>query len=169
MLAGYQDAVRAALYIRAYLRTRPRVRGRYLDARISVGVGEVSNVPSRSALDGYGEAFTLSGRNLNRLVEESLNLLVTTPWYETNEEFEVECSLVDPWISKWSKEQAEAILLTLRGLTQREIGALLHIEQSAVSQRLLHANWPGIKRFMERYRKVMETRVAGSRPETPTG
>jgi DNA-directed RNA polymerase specialized sigma24 family protein len=61
-----------------------------------------------------------------------INLIVKTPWKELNDELSTECALLDAVIERWTKEQAEAIMYQIMGLTQEEIARILKISQPAV-------------------------------------
>lgn len=75
-------ALNAAIIIRTALHFGFKLKQqRYpLDARIAVGIGKIDFLPDKPA-EGDGDAFRLSGRNLNKIKGDQ-RLLVRTPWPE---------------------------------------------------------------------------------------
>lgn len=121
-----------------------------LDARIAVGIGTVNHLPKDgSAGEGDGEAFQLSGFELDQMKAAELNLIVKTPWEEVNAFLPVLCDAVDKIINGYTKKQAETVMLTLEGITQKEIGERIGVSQSAVSHRLKGTNYNLIVNVIE--------------------
>ena len=154
-----------ALLIRILIRTglRRNTRGKSLeniwDARISIGIGTISNFEISTdtrigSLDG--EAFVRSGQTLDNMKKEGTLLKITTHDTQLNHEFAAICPLVDAIISRWSTAQAEAVYFyLLRNLTQKEIGKLLNASQRAIGKRLEVSHIDNLKPFFTRYKELI--------------
>jgi DNA-directed RNA polymerase specialized sigma subunit len=81
------------------------------------------------------------------------NLSVVTPWTEFNEETEIECGLLDAIISRWTREQAMVVYLSLTRKKQEEISEILKISQSGVSQRLSRTGFSSLEKAIFRFNK----------------
>ncbi len=124
-----------------------------LDARVAVGIGTIRYLPADgSAGEGDGEAFRLSGLELDAMKKAGRGIIVTTPWEDVNETLSIFCDVVDSIIDGYTKRQAEAVMLTLEGLTQKEIGDRIGTSQSAVSYRLKGTGYDLIQKILEWYR-----------------
>ena len=152
-------ALKAALVIRAKLRSGLEVRRRSeaLDAYIAIGIGTVDYLPEEQGAAGDGDAFRRSGKTLDGMKGRGPRLLVRTPWPEVDAELVVECSLLEGFAANWSRPQAEALLLHLRGRTQAESASELGIAQSSVAERLRTAGAWAVEGMISRY----ETLISG--------
>jgi hypothetical protein len=72
-----------------------------------------------------------------------------------NGEFDLSCHFMDILIHDWSEDQAEAMFLNLTGKNQMEISSLLGISQPAVNRRLKAAHFDAIRKFIDRYEKLL--------------
>ena len=161
VLSRPEDALRASIMIRANLLSKSKGKRGRLDARIAVGIGTIEYLSENQVGEGDGEAFRNSGIELDRMKKGEVNLIIKTPWDEINEELRTECALIDALIHRWTKEQAEAAMYQMQGLTQEEIAGILDISQSAVFQRLKTGGSRAIQVFLERYRKIIQYKVEG--------
>ncbi|WP_214084013.1 SatD family protein [Methanoculleus sp.] len=131
-----------------------------LDARIAIGVGTVRYLPGDgSAGEGDGEAFRLSGLELDAMKKAGRGIIVTTPWEDVNTALLIFCDVLDRMLDGYTKRQAEAVMLTLAGLTQKEIGDRVGTSQSAVSYRLRGTGYDIIQKIIEWYRSQIRERV----------
>ncbi|SNQ62411.1 SatD family protein [Candidatus Methanoperedens nitratireducens] len=155
-----QEAMRAAIIIRAGLLSKFKLKTARLDARIAIGLGTIDYLPpGNRAGEGDGEAFRNSGIELDRMKKAERNLTVKTPWQEIDDELRTECALLDTLMQRWTKEQAEAILYYIQGSTQEEIAKTLKISQPAVFQRLRIAGYRAVQAALERYGTLIEYKV----------
>ena len=125
----------AAVIIRAYLRSKIE---RKADARIAIGIGKIDYLPAHIT-EGYGEAYSLSGKLLDEMKKSRYNLQIKTPSEKINNELKVEFIMLDFVISRWSPEQSEAVIEHLKGFTQEKIAKGISISQPAVHKRLENA------------------------------
>ncbi len=131
-----------------------------LDARIAVGVGTIRYLPEDGpAGEGDGEAFRLSGLELDGMKEAGRGIIVKTPWASVNTTLSIFCSVLDMMIDGYTKRQAEAVMLALEGLTQKEIGGRVGTSQSAVSYRLRGTGYDVILKIIEWYRLQVRERI----------
>jgi hypothetical protein len=155
VLSEPEAALSVALTIRAQLRFSLEVKSRRdaLDARVAIGIGAIDYLPTPGG-EGNGPAYRRSGPKLDGMKGERY-LLITTPVEKINTELEVESSLLDAILRRWSPEQAEAVKEAVRGLTQVEIADKFNISQPAVGSRLKGAGYGALEKFIKRYRDLI--------------
>ena len=179
VLSRPDEALNAALIIRASLLSKFKGKRTRLDARIAIGIGTIDYLPRDQAGEGDGEAFRNSGPELDKMKKSEQNLIIKTPWNEINEELQTECSLLDALIQRWTKEQAEANFYQIQSpksreflsfaredagsnqrLTQVETAKILNISQSAVFQRLKTGGYWAVQAFLERFKTIIQGKVS---------
>ncbi|MFZ3166237.1 MAG: SatD family protein [Candidatus Methanoperedens sp.] len=184
VLSRPDEALNAALIIRASLLSKFKGKRTRLDARIAIGIGTIDYLPPDQAGEGDGEAFRNSGLELDKMKKSEQNLIIRTPWTEINEELRTECALLDAIIQRWTKEQAEAIAYQLpkreylvldqgdqgdqgigdqgiieEEITQEIIAKILSISQPALSQRLKTSGYWAVQAFLERFKMIIQGKV----------
>lgn len=156
-----EEALKAAIIIRANLLSKFIENNVRLDAKIAVGIGRIDYLPKNKVGEGDGEAYRNSGMELDKMKKGERSLIVKTPWPEIDEELRTECTLLNALIQRWTKEQAEAIMYQIRGSTQEEIAKYLNITQSAVFQRLKTGGAWAVQAFIKRYNSIIQYKVKG--------
>jgi len=139
-----REALQRSIQIRCWLKSNPLSDNAALDARIAIGIGEVT-YRGKTVLDSDGEAFHLSGRAFDSLADNE-HLRIVTADRQLNEQLDVICRLMDIITAGWTRSQAEVIFMTLETKTQQQIAAELTIAQSAVSNRLRLAKWTEVEK-----------------------
>ena len=91
--------------------------------------------------------------------EAGRGITVKTPWEDVNAALSIFCSVLDRTIGGYTKKQAEAVMLTLEGLTQKEIGERVGTSQSAVSYRLKGTGYDLVQKILEWYRLQISSRI----------
>lgn len=125
-----------------------------LDVRMSLGIG-FQNFNGERVSESSGSAFTHSGRNLEKLKTEKVNLGVQSEFEDFDENF----NLIFSWLSvvtdNWSVVSAEIvdIFLEYPHQNQEDVAKQLGISQSSISQRLKRANFDLIMETDAYYRK----------------
>ena len=154
---SFQLAVKPKLGLMLALRFRTELRSRNEnnDARVSIGIGEVTSW-NDDVLLANGPAFERSGKNLDTLKIKGLRIIIVTGNKELDNELETYCVMADSYISSLTSAQAKVISYKLEGLPQRKIGQILNISQPAVSKALKAATWKAINVFAERYKQIIE-------------
>jgi len=145
-------ALMAAIQIKAAIRS---IKG--LDIRISIGVGTETYVGS-GVSESNGTAYQRSGRTLEELKKNKVNLMLSTPDEAYNEKLNLMLRLASDFMDNWSTVSAEIISLSLvhPTISQKSLADQLSIKQSAVSQRLKRARWQLTQELLEYYANTIE-------------
>ena len=153
-----KDALRAVIVIRTFLRSRGPMEApsSVLDARVAVGIGHVEKLPGGTVSESDGTALRRSGPALDEMKGQDRRTRFSTPWPQVDAELNTECMLLDAVIARWSKAQAEAVLIRLLlGKTQKEAGETLGVSQPAIAQRLRAANVDVLETLFARYETLI--------------
>lgn len=136
--------LRIGLFFRACLRSAAE-RGRGLDTRVAIAVGQVDFVNERVS-QGDGEAYRVSGRALENMPRKQ-RLLLALPVEKEADALAVIIQLVDVLAQRWTGRQALAVRGALRGWTQEKIAQEWpkSISQQAVTKHLDGAQWPALE------------------------
>lgn len=146
-------ALTIAIAIRAALRARTPDQEDLWDARISVGVGEVS-FESDSILTSDGEAFRLSGREFDALGKRRLSVLTSSE--NINDELKVTTSFADEFITRWTARQAEVVYAKLHSdLPQKELARSLGMTVPNFSKHWNLGHGALMLTYIERYKKLI--------------
>ena len=139
-----------ALLLRAGLRMSAlRAGEQQLDARISVGIGDVAYRDAQVS-QSDGEAFVLSGRGFDQLGKQQ-RLMVQTPSETANEELRVETAFVDDIVSNWSALHSKIMYQALLYETsQGELAEKNGTSQQNVRKRLEKAKVKLIRMYLDR-------------------
>lgn len=126
------EALRASLQIKAVIKQIKK-----LDVRLGIGIGEKS-YNARNITESSGDAFVRSGRLLEWLKQQKINMAIQSFDTEFDEEINMMLKLALVIVDSWSTNSAEIaeILLTDPELPQKSIGRQLGIAQSSVSERI---------------------------------
>jgi len=125
-----------------------------LDVRISIGLGS-QDFKTDKVSQSNGTAFVNSGRQLEKIKNEKINLGISSGIIKFDDEF----NLIFKWLGTtsddWSVVSAEIIYLTIQnlGLTQEDLAKKLKVSQSSISQRLKRAQYYLIKETDQYFRK----------------
>jgi hypothetical protein len=154
-------ALKTAIFVRAGLRAGVHENHSLIscDARVSIGVGTVDFMPEHRGAEGDGDAFRRSGLLLDAMKGER-RLLIKTPAAEVDEELNTEFGFLDFLISKWTREQAEAVMHRVIDGSHRDVAGALNISPSAVTQRLKGAGIGAISALLVRYERLMLDEVS---------
>jgi hypothetical protein len=131
------------------------------DARISVGIGQVNTAAER-IVESTGEAFEISGNQLDEIKKTKDRLRFCTNWKDLNHQFETLAKLSDAIISRWTLSSSEATYRRLLfGETQKEIAQKLEISQPAVHKRLNIANVDAIENMLNYLNLTIKKQLNG--------
>ncbi len=148
------DALSAAIIIRASLRKEQQDEQKAnWDARIAIGTGTVEYLPEKIS-EGDGPAYQNSGPVLDEL-KGDYKCAVKTPWPAVNDELKASCALLDAVIAKWTRHQAEIIVMLLQNMSPKNISEQLEISQAAVHYRIKGAGWFAVEALLKRYAWLM--------------
>ena len=143
-----KDALRETLIIKTYLYFLLN-----LQVKISIGIGEAEFLTEKIS-NSDGEAFWLSGRNLDEMKNKAEFLRVTTANTEKNKEWEIHCSVIDYLFEKQTSNQAEVIYWLLQQKNQQEIATIINIGQPSVSHRIKSSAWIIFEKMLNRFQNV---------------
>ncbi len=124
--------------------------------RLAVGVGEIS-YKSKQVITSDGSAFQASGPFLDALVKSGEIISIAGDNDDFTSEWQVHSSSLNYHIQHWSIQQAEAVYLQLREMTQEEIARKLKIKQPSVYYRLQAAGWHVVHKILTRFESVIPT------------
>lgn len=149
-----EDALTAAIALRAKLKsTTPDESDMIWDARLSVGIGEIS-FESDSILTSDGEAFRLSGRSFDNLGKKKLH--ISTPWKDFDNNIELVTRFADDIISSWTAKQARvvyhSILLPKR---QKDLAEELGMTRQNFNYHWNSSKVPLILDYIEYYKSLI--------------
>ena len=141
-------ALRVAIYLRARL-----IGGGLADSRIAVGIGSVKNLSVSDISQSTGEAFSLSGEQLDSMKDPARLTCVVSPSVpETAALIPIVVSLCDALISEWTQRQAEIVSLAAAPapVTQVEMGNALEkpVSQQFIAKSLKGSQWRAIEKAL---------------------
>jgi hypothetical protein len=165
--------LRASLLIRAFIKSyEPKkdkstsirfkgkgsttVRGYFpgkQDIRLSIGIGQVDFYSQNNLAHSDGEAFQLSGEELDNIKKAQYRISLKTSDPAFNDAIEPSMLLLDAVLQKWTNNQAETVLYKLRNFKEEEIGKTLKISQPAVNQRIKASQWFAIEKLLNYFEK----------------
>lgn len=96
-------ALSVAIALRAKLKASTPDKSEVWDARLSLGIGDVS-FTSGNILTSDGEAFRLSGRAFDNIGKK--RLCISTPWAELDNDLDLVTRFADSIVSGWTEKQA---------------------------------------------------------------
>lgn len=105
-----EQTLTVAIALRAKLMASTPVKSELWDARLSIGVGDVS-FESDNILTSDGEAFRLSGRAFDNIGKR--RLCISTPWSDFNNTIDLVTRFADDAISSWTARQAQVVYRSL--------------------------------------------------------
>ena len=120
---------------------------------MSIGLGE-KNFRAKKITQANGSAFVNAGQKFDMLKAEKVNMAV----HSGNEKFDDEINLFLKFalvfMDSWTPTSASLVnvFMSNPGKTQSEIAALLHINQSAVSQRKKRAHFDLVEEFDKHFK-----------------
>lgn len=126
------------------------VLGAFLDAKISLGIGQVSD----SGLnEPVGSAFDISLHNLIEMAQNGRSLHVSSD-DSNNSGLSIASLLLDDLISKTTPLQCEVLHYKIEGLTEYAIAEKVGRKQSSVNQRLAGAGWNTINAVIKEFESM---------------
>ena len=135
----YEKSPLVAALLRVGMISKSIDKSSRLDARMSIGIGEVSYVGA-SVGQSDGEAFVLSGRTFESLGKQ--RLAITTADKGVNDELSVLAIILDDMLSHLTLAQSKAVFEFLfePGITQKSIAEKLDMTPQMISKALRAAN-----------------------------
>ena len=150
-----EEAYLAALRIKAEIKLIKN-----LDVRMAIGIGK-KQFDASKITESNGEAFVNSGEKFEILKKEKINLAIKSPWDSFDREMNLFFKLALNTMDNWSVKSVEIIRIMLKtpDINQKEIGKILGIAQSSVSERQKRALWSEIMEIDTIYREKLKKRI----------
>jgi hypothetical protein len=150
------EVLTASIFIKSSIKTLKNV-----DVRIAIGIGSKS-FDAEKITESNGEAFELSGHKFETLKKERQNLAIQTRNESFNEEINLLLKLALIAMDNWSTGSAEFVKTILENekLSQSDIGEILGITQSSVSERYNRAYFYEISELNNYYKKRIKELIA---------
>lgn len=147
-----QEALKAAIFVKASLKTLKDI-----DVRMAIGIGRKEYAASKIS-QSNGEAFIYSGERYEKQKKEKQNLAIHTPFEELNYELNICLKLALIAMDNWSPGAAEFVKTCMENesLSQKELGEILGISQSSISERYSRAYYSEIIELNELYIKKID-------------
>ena len=125
-------------------------------ARISIGIGTVSQINPSNVLQSEGEAFQLSGHQIDRMKEEGrlLKIAVVSSLFQPI--LTATFFLAERIILNWKPGQASVISMVPTCKTQKDIAAKLGVSGATVSKALKSGNWAAIESFLRGFEQTLK-------------
>jgi len=117
-------------------------------ARISVGIGQAALIKEGEVLQSDGEAFVLSGHQLDEMKPANRIFKVAVANEKIRPSLEITTLLAENIILDWKPGQATVISMNPQALSQREIADNLNISAAAVSKTLKATKWAAIEQYL---------------------
>ena len=95
-----------AIAIRAKLKATTPDKQQLWDARLSIGIGDIS-FESDNIVTSDGEAFRLSGRSFDNIGKKRLS--ISTTWSDFDRDIELVTRFADDIITAWTAKQAKVV------------------------------------------------------------
>jgi len=125
-------------------------------ARISVGIGTTSKITPGNVLQSDGEAFQLSGHQIDTMKNEGRLLKIALDSRQFQPILAATFYLAESIIWNWKPGQASVIALIPTSKTQKEIAEKLNITSAAISKAIKTSNWPAIESFLNGYEETIK-------------
>jgi hypothetical protein len=154
LLSDPKWALRAAVFLRASLLVQD-----LCDTRLVIGLGTVEKVNTRRISQSVGQAFMLSGQELDRLTQDfRMSIAVPDLAGAVGEWLRVVVRLCDTLIGKWTVRQAEIVRIVLQPdqPTHAEVAERLtpSVSKQAVTKALSSAEWQGLHVAIRQFEKT---------------
>jgi hypothetical protein len=124
-----------------------------VDIRMAIGIGKVEE-PVKDLNIAKGEAFVLSGREINRMGKEGSRLSIRCNDTAADAGMAAIALFADHILRKISIKQSRVIHELLQGSTQVEVARKLRKSQSTVNKQANAASWKELTRLLQLYEKL---------------
>lgn len=144
-LLATENALKEALHLKCLFHAKLNIQ-----IRLSIGVGEVHNLENKLS-NSIGEAFVLSGQQLDLMKAEKKLISIKTNSEWTNSEWEIHSKVLDYLEIRRTQNQSEVIIGLLEHKTQTQLATEIGISQPSVNQRIKSSGWEIIEAIVHRY------------------
>ena len=149
-----QCTLTTAVALRAKLRASTPEQTEIWDARLSIGIGDIS-FESNDIVTSDGEAFRLSGRAFDSIGKKRLN--ISTPWADVDEAINLTTCFADEIISAWTTKQAKVVYHALFSLkTQKDMADELGMSRQNFNYHWTSSKGQLIVNYIEFYKTLID-------------
>jgi hypothetical protein len=154
-LCEASSALRLICMLRTLAIGRTKAKSdRDVDIRAAIGLGRVEG-PVRNLATARGEAFLLSGRELDRMGKEGPRLSIRCTDTKTDKGLAAVSLFADYLLRRMTIKQAQVVYELLRGATQVKASLKLHKSQSTINKHARTAGWNDLTRVLKIYEKLV--------------
>lgn len=127
-----------------------------VDARMAIGLGKIT-YQGEKVSESNGPAFIYSGEIFEELKKDKVNLAVKSPWPDFDTEINLYLKLGGFIMDHWTVSSAEIMQIAMHtpDITQDQIGKILGIAQSSVSNRWQRARVDAILEIESMFRNKL--------------
>lgn len=148
-----EQTLTVAIALRAKLRASTPEKSEIWDARLSIGIGDIS-FESDNIVTSDGEAFRLSGRAFDNIGKR--RLCISAPWTDFNDAIDLVTRFADEVISSWTARQAQVVYHSLLfPKLQKEMAEELGMTRQNFNYLWLSAKCQLILSYIECYKSLI--------------
>lgn len=156
LLNAPEDGLELATLLRLCVRKmQPSRLKKPLDIRIAIGLGEI-DTPIKKLSTATGEAFVLSGRELDKLSQTEQCLSIVTKSNSANEAFQILSEYSDLLLANISSTQAEVLYLLLNGFTETLVAEQLRKTQPTINRIKKAGHYNALQANITHYRAMLK-------------
>lgn len=145
-------SLRIALLIKLWIKSFEKETKKSHDVRLSVGIGKIE-VDKKELSLSDGEAFRISGRNLDSLKSTKQSIIIDSNDANSNS-LKAESVLLNALIDNVTPIQSKVLFFKLKGFKEEEIAKQLGLAQSTVNQHSNSGNWNAISKYLDYFEKL---------------
>ena len=145
-------SVRIALLIKLWIKGIEKETKKSYDVRLSVGIGTIELDKKELSLSD-GEAFRISGRNLDSLKSSKQSIIIDSNDAHSNS-LKAESILLNAIIDGTTPIQSKVLFFKLRGFKEEDIAKQLGLAQSTINQHSNSGNWNTISKYLDYFEKL---------------
>lgn len=157
VMVSPDQALKVAAILRSMTRSyKPRGVKEFIDIRIAIGIGPVEE-PVESMASGKGDAFIMSGRELDIITSSGQRLAIRCFDEKAEIGFKAMAGFADYILTRLSAKQAQAILKMLQGANEKETALFLNKKQPTINKLKKAALWDELEQIFSLYQKLILT------------
>ena len=149
---AYKLALQMRTEIKGFSTLNPEIG---TDLKISLGIGSI-DTPVVKINEAMGEAFIISGRELDNLKNEGRRFIIKSENSTVNIALETISLFTDYLFNDLTVKQAEVLQYLLNNRTQLEIAKTLKKSQSTINRHVQALGWSELQHLLNIYQKCIQ-------------
>ena len=145
-------SLKIILLIKFWIKSFEKEAKKSYDVRISLGIGK-DELNQNQLSTSDGEAYRISGRNLDSLKSNKQTIIFDSNDYNSNA-LKIESVLMNAIIDNITPIQSKVLFYKLRGFKEDEIAKQLDLAQSTINQHSSSGNWNTIAKYLHYFEKI---------------